>query len=270
MHRTPCGYRPETQSRHPYEAPGHGAYGRGSTCNYNVYSDHGKNAPEHVEDKYDVYKTYSGDAPGGARTWQQPQHEGAYGSYACYNQTQYERHDGSAWLPTAPVKYGEHNVPDAQAAYRGQYAKHDGGAWLPTAPVKYGEHNVPDAQAAYRGQYEGLDCSAWLPTVLAKYGEHNVPNPQAASCVQYAKYNGSAQLCYKQNEEQAAFRGLCYTENEDAGTKRLIETLATVGGRQGEGGQAGEQHRKVKMRKLYDPGNVQQEEDYDAEDWELE
>jgi len=206
MHRTPWGYRPETQSRHLYEAPGHGAYGRGSTCNYDVYSYHGQHARGHAEDKYDVYKKYSGDAPGGTRTWQRPQPEGAYGSYACNNQSQYAKHDGSAWLPTTPAKYGEQNAPDAQAA----------------------------------------------------------------SCGQYAKYDGSAQLCSKQNEEQAALHGLCYTETEGTGTKRLLETLATVGGRQGEGGQADEQDRRVKMRKLYDPGNVQPLDDYDIEDWGLE
>lgn len=119
-------------------------------------------------------------------------------------------------------------------------------------------------------QYEELDWSVWLPTVLAKYGEHNVPDAQAASCGQYAKYDGSAQLCSKQNEEQAALHGLCYTETEGTGTKRLLETLATVGGRQGEGGQADEQDRRVKMRKLYDPGNVQPLDDYDIEDWGLE
>jgi hypothetical protein len=301
MQRTAWGYRPETQSRHGYEPPVHRAYGRhagyleseqhthprdtvhtvqgmGSTCNYNVYSYHDQHTRRYAEDKYNVYNKYSGDAPGGAMAWQQPQPESAYGSYACHNKSQYARHDGSAWLPTPLAKCGQQNVPDEQDAYTGQYARPDGSPSLPTPLAKCGQQNVPDEQDASGGPCERHDCSSWLATLLAKYGQENVPDEQAARTGQYATHDGSAPLSswvredaqHKENEEQAAFQGLCYTEKEGTWTKRLIKTLATVGGRQGDGGQADEQDRSVKKRKLYDPGNVQPLEDYDIEDWGLQ
>jgi hypothetical protein len=281
----------------------------GSTCNYNVYSYRDQHARGYAEDKYNVYNKYSGDAPGGARAWQQPQPESAYGSYTCHNQSQCARHDGSAWLPTPLAKCGQQNVPDEQAAYTGKYTTHNGSPWLPTPLAKYGQQNVPDEQAAYTGQYtthngspwlptplakcgqqnvtdeqdasggqcERPDWNAWLATLLAKYGQENVPNEQAARTGEYATHDGSAQLSscvredgqHKENEEQAAFQGLPYTEKEGIWTKRLIKTLATVGGRQGDGGQADGQEISVKKRKLYDPDNVQPLDDYDIEDWGL-
>jgi hypothetical protein len=284
----------------------------GSTCNYNVYSYHDQHARGFVEDKYDVYNKYSGVAPGPAGAWQQPQLESAYGSYACHNQSQYARHDGSAWVPSLLQEHGQHNVRDEQAAYTGQYATHDGSAWLPSPRAKYGQHSVRDVrdvrddQAAFHGQYERPDWSAWLSSLLAEFGQENVPDEKAAYTGQDAKHDGSAQLSsretgdsqhkvnkeqaaytgqdakhdgsaqlssretgdsqHKVNKEQAAYKGLCYTEKEGTGTKRLIETLATVGGKQGDGAQADEQDRSAKMRKLYDPGNVQPLDDYDVED----
>jgi hypothetical protein len=269
-----------------------------------VYSYQDQHVRGYAEDKYNVYNKYSRDAPGGAKGWQQPQPESAYGSYACHNQSQYAKHDGSAWLPTPLAKYGQQNVPDEQAASGGQYARHDGSAWLPTPLAKYGQHNVPDEQDASGGQYARHDGSAWLPTALAKYGQHNVPDggqyempdwsawlatllakygqenepdEQAACTGEYATHDGSGELSsrvredgqQKDNAEQAAFQGLCYKETQGIGTKRLIKTLAAVGCRQGDGGQADEQDRSVKKRKLYDPDNVQQLEDYDIDDWKL-
>ena len=332
MQRTAWGYRPETRSRDQYEPPVHRAYGRhagyfdseqhthprdamhtvqgmGSTCNYNVYSYQDQHTRQYAEDKYNVYNKYGGDAPGGARAWEQTQPGSAYGSYACHNQSQYARHDGIPWLQTPLAKCGQQNVPDEQAGYTGQYARHDGSPWLPTPQAKCGQQNVPDEQAASGGQYARHDGSAWLPTpqakcgqqnvqeeqaasggqcerpdwstwlatVLAKYGQENVPDEQAARTGQYATHDGSAQLSswvredgqHKENEEQAALQGLCDTEKEGMGTKQLIETLATVRGRQGDERQADEQERSVKKCKLYDPDNVQPLDDYDIEDWEL-
>ena len=217
MQRTAWGYRPETQSRHGYEPPVHRAYGRhagyleseqhthprdtvhtvqgmGSTCNYNVYSYHDQHTRRYAEDKYNVYNKYSGDAPGGAMAWQQPQPESAYGSYACHNKSQYARHDGSAWLPTPLAKCGQQNVPDEQDAYTGQYARPDGSPSLPTPLAKCGQQNVPDEQDASGGPCERHDCSSWLATLLAKYGQENVPDEQAARTGQYATHDGSAPL----------------------------------------------------------------------------
>lgn len=282
MQRTARGYRPaygrhtpprDTDPRNTV----HTVQGTGSTCNYDVYSYHDQHTRGYAEDKYDVYNKYHGGAPGGAGAWQQTQPESAYASYACQNQSQYAKHDRSAWLPTPLARDGQHDVPGAQAAYTGQYAKHDRSAWLPTPLARDGQHDVTDGHAAFCVQYTNHDGNAWLSTFLAQYGQHNAPDAQAAFCGQYAKQDGSTQLSskvmgnwqQKENEAQAAFQGLCYTEREGTGTKRLIETLATVGGRQGDGGQAGEQDRSVKMRKLYDPGNVQPLDDYDIEDWGL-
>ena len=205
MQSAAFGARPQTQSRDAYERPMHGAYAThtghferkqhahwrnaahtveatGSTCDYNVYNYHNQHPREYAGSKYDVYTKYSGYAPGAAGAWQQPEHDSAYGSYACYNQS--------------------------------QYAKHDAGAWLQTLLTEHGQRSAHDEQAA-------------------------------SGC-------------------------LYYTDEQHKGTKRLIDTLATVGGSQGDGGRAGTSHKNVKMRKLYDPGNIQPLDDYDADDWAME
>ena len=237
MQSAAFGARPQTQSRDAYERPVHGAYAThtghferkqhahwrnaahtvqatGSTCDYNVYNYHNQHPREYAGSKYDVYTKYSGYAPGAAGAWQQPEHDSAYGSYACYNQS--------------------------------QYAKHDAGAWLQTLLTEHGQRNAHDEQAAFGGEYTEHDACAWLQTLLTEYGQRSA------------------------HDEQAASGCLYYTDEQHKGTKRLIDTLATVGGSQGDGGSAGTSHKNVKMRKLYDPGNIQPLDDYDADDWAME
>ena len=224
MQRTAWGERPQTRSSGTYEQrehtghfdrkqhahwrdAGHNVQGTSSTCDYNVYDYHNQHARGYADGKYDVYTKYSGYAPGAAGAWQQPQHHSAYGRYACYNQSQWTKHDASAWMPGLVQEHGQDNVRNEHPASGGQWTRHD--------------------------------ASAWLQTLLTEDWKHEA------------------------KDDEAALGSLRYTQDVHNGVKRLIDTV-------GDGGKADEQHRSAKMRKLYDPGNIEALEDYDVDNWGME
>lgn len=229
MQRTAWGERPRTKSKGAYEQrnhtahathtghfdrkqhahwrnTGHNVQATSSTCDYNVYDYHNQHARGYADGKYDVCTKYSGDAPGTAGAWQQPQHQSAYGRYACYKQSQWTKHDAGAWLPGLVQEHGQDNVRNEHPASGGQWTKHDAGTWL--------------------------------QTLLTEDGKQKANN-------------------------EAALGSLRYTHNVHNRVKRLIDTV-------GDGGKADEQHRSAKMRKLYDPGNIEPLDDYDVDDWGME
>ena len=192
-HATHTGHFERKQHAHWRDA-GHNVQATSSTCDYNVYDYHNQHARGYADGKYDVYTKYSGDAPGAAGAWQQPQHQSAYGRYACYNQSQWTKHDAGAWLPGLVQEHGQDNKHNEHPASGGQCTRHDAGAWLSGLVQEHGQDNVRNEHSASGGQWTRHDAGAWLQTLLTEYEKHKAKDKQPASGGHDAKHNAGAWL----------------------------------------------------------------------------